>query len=269
MRRLTNLEKSMGVPIIGSPSNSPSRETNIKIYKNRIYAGSACLLLATGVASCNKTNNEPQSLPPLVAPVTSVLNSTESTTTSMKLLTSCGPLEVVEQGDSISEISKRCKIPLESIVSWNAIADPDKIQSGQTLILAEPSTTTSPVTEPTVAETTIPPETTLVQVVAETVPVVTEPLPNDWFLSVKACAELGGRRTRFTKGQYLGLTLKKLDGYADNQIAAFLATDIPDTFHIRQITASTEGNIGAECLPPASLIAANVPLPIINTVKKP
>jgi LysM repeat protein len=70
------------------------------------------------------------------------------TTTTLPLFEE---LYTIQEGDTLSEIAQIFGVPVDNLISYNAIADPDAIQAGQVLKVpspANPSGTTTSTTMP-------------------------------------------------------------------------------------------------------------------------
>ena len=267
------------IPVVSQKENEEHDTNNPKRNRIRRIATVATLgfMAVASIASCGLISNNTETgetLAPLID--TDSTTSIEITTTTI-LEKTCGDITVVEEGENLTQVADRCDKSLEQIVLWNGINNVDQIKVGQVLRLSEPEIITESST--VIPETTLNTTTTIaipeVTTVTETpnvipsttiaTPETTQPPPNDGVLTETQCSELGGFQHRFQYGEYLYNALQDIYGIQENQASALLKTPVIAKYRLEQITASTPGQKGAECMPDKSEILPYLPKPIFVT----
>lgn len=123
----------------------------IMIYASGVRADRFLLAGLVGtliLSSCGGDDSEAGFTLPLLRTVPeSTLPA--GTTTTLPLFTE---KYTIQEGDTLSEIAQIFGVPVDNLISYNAIADPDAIQAGQVLKIPSPAnpsgTTTSTTTPP-------------------------------------------------------------------------------------------------------------------------
>lgn len=96
------------------------------------------IALATVVSCGSNDDKAANTLPPV--------STTTTTTTTIAPTTTLPEFYVVKAGDILSEIAKQFGISQTELMAANNITNPDKIRSGQKLVLPPPTTTAPPPT---------------------------------------------------------------------------------------------------------------------------
>ena len=188
-------------------------------------------------------------------------SSVETTTTAPLVIAEGQTSYTVQENDTLFKIAHSAGIAYPELLELNPeITNPDTIHVGQVIhLIAAPATTeTTPVPETVPTVPVAAPETTA-ETTTETTPEVSA--SNDGTLTRAECAKAGGTSKTFAAdGRGSWAIYRDYYGLTEYQVGRIMKTDIPDTYHSRQITASTPEYPVYECMPDSSVIHDAAPV---------